>query len=317
MKRDNLLRDILLHAVILCFAFMTLVPFAFVINSSFRTNAEVYHGYFAIPEAFKGTVHAVANIVKGDTQPLEVADPEGKAQHLPPKDALSFNVNLASLNYQRAWKIIRPYIINSLVVSGSTAAAVLFLASLTAFVLSRYRFFGSRFCYLFIISVMMFPAVLTLVPSYLLLRTFGMLNSYWAMIIPYTAGGLAFAIFILKGFFDGLPEDLFEAARIDGAGHFQSYRHIVLPLSKPILSVVLIMNLLGTWNEFMWPFIVNSEGKYHVIASALYVLSASTFITDLTALFAAYMLASLPLLILFIFATRPFIQGVTSGAFKA
>ncbi len=317
MKRSAFFRDILLHAVILLFAILTIVPFAFVFNSSLRTNAEVYHGYFAIPETLKGMARAASQAVRGGTRPLTVVDTEGTARQLPPQKALAFNLHMTTLNYRRAWKIIRPYIVNSLIVSGSTAAAVLLLASATAFVLSRYRFFGSRFCYLFIISVMMFPAVLTLVPSYLLLRTFGMLNTYWAMIVPYTAGGLAFAIFILKGFFDALPEDLFEAARMDGAGHFQSYRHIVLPLSKPILSVVLIMNLLATWNEFMWPFIVNSEGKYHVIASALYVLFMSTFNSDFVALFAAYMLASLPLLILFVFATRPFIQGITSGAFKA
>lgn len=270
-----------------------------------------------MPAAFKGTATAALRIVSGNTQPMEVVDTEGTTKQVAPREALRFNLRMATLNYQRAWKIVRPYVINSLFVSATTAAAVLLLASLSAFVLSRYRFVGSHLAYLFIISIMMFPAVLTLVPSYLLMRAFGMLNSYWAMIVPYTAGGLAFAIFVLKGFFDGLPEELFEAARIDGAGHIQSYRHIVLPLSKPILSVVLIMNILGTWNEFMWPFIVNSEGKYHVIASGLYVLATSTFLADLVALFAAYMLSSLPLLILFVFATRPFIQGVTSGAFKA
>ncbi len=140
---------------------------------------------------------------------------------------------------------------------------------------------------------------------------------YWAMVLPYIAGGQVFAIFVLKGFFDGLPEDLFEAARIDGAGHFAAYRHIVLPLSKPVLSVVLIMNVLGTWNNFLWPFIVNSEGRYHVVASGLYVLATSTYSSDIGTLFAAYVLSSIPLLILFVYATRPFIQGVTSGAFKA
>ena len=137
------------------------------------------------------------------------------------------------------------------------------------------------------------------------------------MLLLYVAGGQVFAIFVLKSFFDGLPEDLFEAARIDGAGHLQSYRHVVLPLSKPVLSVVLVMNILGTWNNFLWPFIVNTEGRHHVVASGLYVLATSAYASNMSTLFAAYVLSSITLLILFVYATRPFIQGVTSGAFKA
>jgi ABC-type glycerol-3-phosphate transport system permease component len=121
----------------------------------------------------------------------------------------------------------------------------------------------------------------------------------------------------MKGFFDGLPEDLFEAVRIDGASHFQIFTRIVLPFSKPVLSVVLIMNIISVWNNFMWPFVTQSDGKCQVIASGLFVLATSAYVTNLSTLFAAYMLSSLPLLVLFIYATRPFIRGVTSGVFKA
>ncbi|MBI4560346.1 MAG: carbohydrate ABC transporter permease, partial [Candidatus Hydrogenedentes bacterium] len=169
----------------------------------------------------------------------------------------------------------------------------------------------------FIISTLMFPGVLTLVPSFFLVKSLGLLNTYWAMILPYVAGGQVFAIFVFKSFFDGIPEDLFESARIDGAGHLQVYWHLVLPLSKSILAVVLIMNFLGTWNNFLWPFITNTEGKYHVIASGLYVLATSPYASNFNTLLAAYMISSIPLLILFVYATQPFIQGITTGALKA
>jgi ABC-type glycerol-3-phosphate transport system permease component len=213
--------------------------------------------------------------------------------------------------------VLRRYTLNSLLVSGASALGVVVLGSLTAYVLSRQRFFGSRAIFLFIIATMMFPGVLTFVPSFMLVREMGLLNTYWAMILPYIAGGQVFAIFVFKGFFDGLPEELFESARIDGAGHLQLYWRLVLPLSKPIFSVVMVMNVLGTWNNFLWPFVTNSEDKHHVIASGLYILYGSSYNQNLSTLFAAYTISSIPLLILFVFATRPFIQGITAGAFKA
>ena len=108
--------------------------------------------------------------------------------------------------------------------------------------------------------------IVFLVPSFLLVKSLGLLNTYWAMVLPYIAGGQVFAIFVFKSYFEGLPEDLFESARIDGAGHVQIYWQIVLPLSKPVLSVVAIMNILGTWNNFLWPFITNTEGKLPVLS---------------------------------------------------
>lgn len=311
------IRNGLLHGTLLAIAALTLLPFVFLVNSSFRSSTELMHGYFGFPKSFTAAATALSRVLRGDDTPVEVPRSDGASEAAAPRHALRLAFELATSNHRRAWAGIRPYMINSVVVCLGTAAGVLTLASLSAYVLSRYRFPGHRAIYIYIISTMMFPGVLTLVPSFLLVKQFGLLNSYWAMVLPYIAGGQVFAIFVLKGFFDGLPEELFEAARIDGAGHFAAYRHIVLPLSKPVLSVVLIMNVLGTWNNFLWPFIVNSEGRYHVVASGLYVLATSTYSSDVGILFTAYVLSSIPLLILFVYATRPFIEGVTSGAFRA
>lgn len=306
-----------IHLILITFALLTLVPFGFALNNSFHTNTEMYHGFFGVPEALTNAIEATKHIVRGDDTPVKYTESDGTETLLPPQEALHANLNVITLNYERSWTLIRPFMLNSFIVCITTALGVLLLSSITAYTLSRNRFPGNRLVYYFIISAMMFPGVLTFVPAYMVVRNLGLLNTYWAMILPYMAGGQVFAIFIMKGFFDGLPEDLFEAARIDGAGHLQAYIHIVLPLSKPVLSVVLIMNIIGSWNNFMWPFVTQSDGKNHVIASGLYVLATSAFAMDFSALFAAYMLSSIPLLILFIYATRPFIRGITSGAFKA
>ena len=302
-----------LHLAILLFASLTWLPFVFVLNNSFRSATEMYHTFFGLPNAFKKGVGSVLS----DRTSIQVQTDSGRQLELSNREAAIYYLGQAVKSYRYAWGVIRPYMVNSFVVSGTTAFGVLLLGSLSAYVLSRHRFSGSKTVYYYIISTMMFPAVLTLVPSFLLVKSLGLLNTYWAMILPYIAGGQVFAIFVFKSFFDGLPEDLFESARIDGAGHLQVYRHLIIPLSKPILSVVAIMSVLGTWNNFLWPFITNTENTHHVIASGLFVMATSAHAQNPAALYAAYMISSLPLLILFVYATRPFIQGVTSGAFKA
>jgi ABC-type glycerol-3-phosphate transport system permease component len=271
-RRGN---NILLHLVLLLIAGMTLVPFAFVINNSLRTNTEQNHSFFGMP----------------------------KSVYLD--------------GYRFAWQTLRPYVVNSLLVCAGTVAGVVLVASISGYVFARYRFPGHRLLFLAILSFMMIPGILTLVPSFLLVKKLGMLNSLWVLIIPYVAGGQVVAIFLFKGFFDGLPNELFESARLDGAGHLRLYWHIVLPMSKQIIAVVAIINTLGAWNNFLWPFITNSDDEYHVVASGLYVMSQSAVAQNYPAMYAAYVLSSLPLLVLFVYATRPFMAGLTSGAFKA
>ena len=224
-----------------------------------------------------------------------------------------------SRGYRFAWNVFRPYMLNSLFVSGLTALGVIVIGSVTAYVFSRYEFPGRRVLFVVILSFMMIPAVLTLVPSVLWCKRLGLLNSYSVLILPYITGGQIIAIFLFKGFFDALPQELFESARIDGAGHFSQYWHIVLPLSKQIIAVVGIMNVLGTWNNFLWPLITNTDAKFAVVSSGLFIMSQTQggAQADSSVMYAAYVISAIPLLILFLYATKPFMTGVTSGAFKA
>jgi ABC-type glycerol-3-phosphate transport system permease component len=318
--------DVLIHAVLVVFVVLTLTPFVFVVNNSMRTNSEIYHGFFGLPKAAKQAVAFTAYQLTGQRDKIQlahVADLDAReAGNAPDRqvrygDAMKTLAGRLTDGYVYAWSLLRPYMLNTFWVALVTVAGVIVLGTTSAYVFSRYRFPGRMLLFNVVLSMMMIPGVLTLVPSFLLVKNLGLLNSYWVLILPYVATGQIFAIFLFKGFFDGLPRDLFESARIDGAGHLRLYWHIVLPLSKPIIAVVAIVNIMGTWNNFLWPFITNTNPRYHVIASGLYLMGQSTHAANLATVFAGYVLSSIPLLVLFIFATRPFMKGITAGAFKA
>ena len=158
-------------------------------------------------------------------------------------------------NYRDAWTVISPYMLNSLIVSGVSMVGVLAIASVSAFVFARFRFPGRELLFMAVLALLMIPSILTLIPAFLLVKDLNLINTYWALILPYIAGGQVFAIFILRSFIASLPEELFEASRLDGASTFQMFKHIALPLSKPMLITVAIMNVLSTWNDYIWPLV--------------------------------------------------------------
>ena len=325
--------DLPIHCVLIAILAITLLPFVFVINNALRRTSEQYHSFFGVPNALANVVRFTWFKVSGDADRIRVRIlPEqqtGKPQSvraadvplttIPYGQAMNLSWREMTAGFRYAWQVFRPFMVNSLVVSLASAAGVVVIGSLTAYVFSRYRFPGHRLLFLIILSFMMIPGVLTLVPSFLWVKKLGLINSYWVLILPYVAGGQIMAIFLMKGFFDGLPQELFESARLDGAGHFAQYWNIVLPLSKQILAVVVIVNILGTWNNFLWPQIANSDQSYAVVSTGLYLMSRTQNDAggDASTLFAAYVISAIPLLILFVYATKPFMTGVTSGAFKA
>lgn len=307
----------LIHAILIGFVCITLLPFAFMLNNVCRSNFEFYRDFFSIPDAFKGVAQVTWRYASGNDEELRVADERGEARLVDRGTALRMHKDAALNGPKAAWEAIRPYMLNSLIVSLVTALGVCCIGSSAAYILARYKFMGHKVVFVLFLATMMFPGVLTLVPSFLLVKEMGLLNTYWAMILPYMAGGQVFAIFVFRSFFMGLPEDFFEIARIDGAGHFSIYWHLVLPLSKPVFSVVIVMNIMGTWNNFLWPFIVNTDGSHQVVSSGIYTLATSPFAANFSTMYAAYAISSLPLLVLFVYATKPFIRGVTTGGLKA
>jgi raffinose/stachyose/melibiose transport system permease protein len=219
-------------------------------------------------------------------------------------------------NFGYAWTAIHRYVFNSILVSAATALGVVALSALSAYVFARFQFPGRNFMYMAIIALMMIPGILTLVPSFLLVRDLKLLDSYLVMILPWVAGGQPFGILLLRSFFEGLPTELFESARLDGAGELKILQRIALPLSAPVLGTLAIMNITSTWNAVIWPSVTVSSEKYKTIVFGLWGFQGMYY-QSWGPLNAAYVVSSIPLLILFAFTSRLFIQGLTSGALKA
>ena len=309
-----------LHAALIAILSLTLLPFVFVLDNSLRTNSEMNHSFFGLPKAAVEGARITGGRITGSADTFDVAesaDKGAKARRVPYGEAMRRIGTQLAQGYAYAWEVLRPYTLNTIFVCLVTVVGVVLVGSVSAYVFSRCRFKGRSTLFMAVLGFMMIPGVLTLVPSFMWVKQLGLLNSHWVLILPYMAGGQVFAIFLFKSFFDGLPGELFESARMDGAGHFTLYSKLVLPLSKSVIAVVAIVNILGTWNNFLWPFITNSDAKYHVVSSGLYLMGQSTVSANYATMFAAYALASVPLLVLFLYATKPFMAGVTSGAFKA
>jgi ABC-type glycerol-3-phosphate transport system permease component len=221
-------------------------------------------------------------------------------------------------NYVDAWRQLYPVLVNTIFVGVVSAFGVVFLASLAAYAFARHTFPGSNAIFYAIIALLMIPGVLTLIPLFLLVRDLSLLNTYWVLILPYIAGGQAFAIFVLRSFIASQPEEIFESARIDGANEFTIYQRIALPMAKPILGTLAILSLLSTWNDYIWPSVTLRNPDLWTISLQLVSFSSQwASLQQYGPMFAGYVIASIPLLILFMFTMRLFIEGLASGAIKA
>lgn len=218
-------------------------------------------------------------------------------------------------NYGAAWAVVGRYIFNSIVVSGVSVVGVVVVAALSAYVFARFQFPGKELLFYLLLSLLMIPGILTLVPTFVLVKNLQILNTWWALILPYIAGGQVFAIFILRTFYAGMPEELFEAARIDGAGEVTVFFRIAMPLSQSILGVVAVMHILSTWNDFIWPLVVLQSDNLYTLSLGLYAFR-NLYYTVWGDLMAGYVIGSIPLIILFAFTSRLFVEGLSSGGLK-
>ena len=222
-------------------------------------------------------------------------------------------------NYFEVFPVIAPYILNSVFITVISVAGIVFLGALSGFIFARFSFPGKKILFYAVIGLMMIPWILTLIPSFMVVKRLNLLNTYWVMILPYISGGQVLAIYIFHSFFVTLPEELFESARIDGAGYFQQFRYIGAAMSKPVIGLVAIISSLAVWNNFIWPLVTTTDEKITVLTVGVMRFSYSyTFGSTINygELFAGYTIASIPLLLIFLFATKQFMRGITSGALK-
>lgn len=205
-----------------------------------------------------------------------------------------------------------------------SVGGILLFGSLAGYAFARLQFFGKRVLYWAIIAMMTIPGVVLLTPNFILASWLGLRNSLTGLIIFYIGGGLLFAIFLLRTFFQSLPEELFEAARMEGASEWHALWRIAIPLSRPILITISILNFLSIYNDLMWPLLMLANPNLQTLAMALVSFSPQPNSTiagafsqpQLGIIAGGYVLASIPLVIVFVFGMKYFIQGLTSGAIK-
>lgn len=239
------------------------------------------------------------------------------------KDATQFETQRWTLsfplhwvNYIRAWGRIDRYILNSVIVSSVSCMGAIILGTLSAYVIARYDFPGRMLFFYAIISLLMIPLIFVFIPKFMVVLRLGMLNTFWGLWLIYIGSGQVFVIFVLRTFFASIPNELLESAKLDGAGEIHILWHIVVPLSKPIIATLAVLNILGTWNDIVWPIIVISKDNMKTLAIGLLSLREVFYNIAWGPLFAGYVIASIPLIILFGFTSRLFISGLTSGALK-
>ena len=219
-------------------------------------------------------------------------------------------------NYVHGWEVISPYLLNTILLVAVATAVTIVCTSLGSYAFSRHEFPGKQVFYFALLGLMMIPSILTLLPRYILAKDMGLLDTPWVLILPWAAQSMAFGVLLCRSFFSTLPEELFEAGRIDGATEWQLYWHIAVPLSYPILVTLAVVNSFEHYNDYIWPLLTITTKTNQVVSVGLTEFDSFDVI-EFGPKFAAYVIASLPLVAMFLFGMRYFIRGMTAGAIKA
>jgi multiple sugar transport system permease protein len=203
---------------------------------------------------------------------------------------------------------LQQYLFNTAIVSLFVLLGTLISCGLAGYAFGQLRFPGKNMLFYLYLATMMVPAAVTLIPAYYIIIKLNWVNTYYALIIPFMFGN-AFGTFLMRQFFMTLPKELSESATIDGAGYFQTWWRIMLPLSKPALATLGVMSLVAQWNSFMWPLVVTQSQSLKVLSVGLADFRIY-FSVQWNSLMAAVMIAIIPMLIILILAQKMFIKGI-------
>ena len=219
-------------------------------------------------------------------------------------------------NYNTAVGMLLPNMINSIIVVAVATVLTVLLAANAGYVFAKLNFPGKNVLELVVLALMMVPGVLTLTPQYTLMQDLGLINSWFALWFPWISGGQVFGIMLCRTFMGNIPSEIFESVRIDGCGEFRALLTIAMPLSKPILATIAINQMIGYYNDFIWPLMVIETNSKQVMTVAIRVFQAATGTIDIGSMVAGFVIATLPLLLMFVCGSRLYIEGLTSGAVK-
>jgi len=270
----TLIRRIFVHLLLFVGIAITLAPFIWMISTSFKSSESV----FSYPP-----------------------------QWIPQNPTLEqYQALFREVNFLQFFK-------NSVIVAFAITLFSLFLNALGGFAFAKYRFPGREKIFALLLATLMVPGQITMIPVFLMLKSIGLINSYWGLIIP--AGASAFGIFLMRQFITTIPNDLIESARIDGCSEFRIFWSIILPLCKPVLAALGIFTFMGSWNAFLWPLIVMIKENMYTLPVALANLSGQ-YATKFGLLMAGAVVVVAPVLIVFILAQRYVIRGVAVTGLK-
>lgn len=222
-------------------------------------------------------------------------------------------------NYVNAWSKYNfgQMFLNTVIVVSVSLVLVMLLGAMCAYVLARFDLPGSRAIYYLMLAGLTFPVFLAIVPLFFILQSMGLLNTLPGLILTYVAFALPFTVFFLFSFFKSLPYEIQEAAYIDGASEWRTFFQVMLPMAKPGLAAVAILNFLGLWNQFLLPVALNTEQGQYVLSQGMAAFaSAAGYEVDFGALFAAVIITIAPVLIVYIFFQRQLQGSVSQGTSK-
>jgi len=265
------------HVLLAVWSVIVIVPFLWVVLSSFKTTKEILASPFSLPAHW------------------------------------SFD------NYAHAWTDagIRQFFLNTVIVVGAALVLVMLLGAMCAYVLARFTFPGARFIYYLMLAGLTFPIFLAIVPLFFILKNIGLINTLPGLIMVYVAFALPFTVFFLYAFFRTLPDDVYEAALIDGAGEWRTFFRIMLPMARPGMAAVAIFNFLGLWNQFLLPVALNSDQSKYVLTQGMASFASQAgYAVDFGALFAAVVITVVPVLIVYVIFQRRLEGSVSRGTFR-
>ncbi|MEZ4670180.1 MAG: carbohydrate ABC transporter permease [Anaerolineae bacterium] len=263
------------NGLLIVYALVVLVPMFIVVTNTMRPTREIYRVPIALPQS----------------------------------------INFDS--FVKAWgeANFSLYFVNSMVITVASVTLATAAASLAGYILGRYDFRGSRFFSSFFVAGLTLPFRLAIVPLFLLLNSLGLIDNRIGLILVYAATGIPFSVFILSAFFRQLPQELGEAARIDGANEFIIFSRVMLPLVRPALATVAIFQFVPLWNDFFFPLVLlRSTDKWTLPVGMTRFFGE--FQTDWSTLFAGLVITTLPLIVIFLSATEQIISGLTAGVRK-
>jgi multiple sugar transport system permease protein len=236
----------------------------------------------------------------------------GQTQHFPP---ILWPGTFQWSNYPRAWSSVpfNTWFVNTTVVTVAVVASNLLLCSLAAYGFARIKFWGKSVAYFFLLATLMIPVQVVIIPTFLIVKWMGLIDTLGALIVPNLAN--VFGIFLLTQFFRTLPIELEEAARIDGASRLKVLFTIVLPLSLPALATLGIIQFMWSWNDFLWPLIIINSDTHAPLQLGLSMFQGA-HAQHWNLLMAATVMSQLPMLIVFLFAQRWFVQSLAFSGMK-